>query len=660
MNKGRFAFITVFTLAVFAIFAGRLLQFQIVEGEELLRQADATLHKTLVQKAARGDIVDRYGSIISSNTIEYDVVIQKGEFPTKKEAQKRIEVILSLYTLLESNGDTVVDDLPLVLDQNGSAQFLEDRGSAVSALKKFLSKQDYATAQNCFDQLVKRYGLEDFSAADARKVMAVRYNMEINGYEAYTAITVCENVGMASLTAVKEQSASLPGVYISEVPVRDYVQSDLAPHIIGNVGRIDAEEYAELKEKGYKLNDVVGKSGIEKIAEDYLRGTDGKSAQGIGSLEGVQQTITDPEPGNTVVLTLASNIQRVAQEELEKVILKIAEAGKKPGNQGADANAGAVVAIGVKTGEVLASANYPTYDIKQMLADYSSVLNADNQPLYNRALQGIYPPGSTFKPLVALAALEEGVITPYTSCYCSQVYTYYSDYQPKCLGYHGNILLTRALAVSCNYYFFDVGRQLKIDFIDEYATLFGLGQKTGIGLGENTLPESAGILAGPEYRASKGQVWNPGDTLQAAIGQSDHLFTPLQLASYVATLCNNGVRYQPRIVKQVVSKDFSEIIVPDEPVLLGTVDASEESFKAVMEGMRSVTTDGTGAHVFADYPIAVGGKTGSAEVPGGSPNAVFIAFAPYEDPQIAVAVVIEHGWHGGSAADVVRAIFDEY
>lgn len=660
MKKGRFIFIIAFTVVVFAAFSGRLIQFQIIEGDALRKTADTSLQKTLVQKAARGEILDRYGRVISGNVIEYDVVIQKGDFPAKKDAEKRIRVILDLYRLLEENGETPYTPLPLFLDGAGAPQFDENQPSAVSALKTFLKKQDYATAQNCFDQLVKRYALEELSAEDAFRVMSVRYNMEQNGFDAYYAVTVCENVGIASLTAIKERAADLPGVLISEVPVRDYVQPDLAPHIVGNVGRIYAEEYEELRAKGYKLSDVVGKSGIEKIAEDYLRGTDGKSTQGTDALAGYSNTLTQPQAGNTVLLTLDADMQRVAQEQLEAVIHDIAQTGQKPGNQGADANAGAVVAIKVKTGEVLVSASYPTYDTKQLLADYSSVLNADNQPLYNRALQGAYPPGSTFKPLVAVAALEEGVITPQTTVYCKHRYTFYQDYQPKCLGTHGSILLTRALAVSCNYYFFEVGRQLKIDMIDQYARQFGLGQKTGIGLGDNTLPESAGILAGPEYRSSKGEVWNPGDTLQAAIGQSDHLFTPLQLASYVATLCNNGVRYQPRIIKEIVSKDFSTVLVPDEPVVAGRVEASESSFEAVMEGMRSVTTDGTGAHVFGNYPIAVGGKTGSAEVPNGSANAVFIAFAPYDDPEIAVAVVIEHGWHGGSAANVVRAIFDEY
>jgi len=304
---------------------------------------------------------------------------------------------------------------------------------------------------------------------------------------------------------------------------------------------------------------------------------------------------------------------------------------------------------------VLAAANYPTYSIDDLLSDYDAVLNADNQPLFNRAFQGTYAPGSSYKPLVALAALQTGVITPSTQVNCTHVYTYYEDYQPKCLGTHGWISLEHALAVSCNFYFFEVGRLTTIQVIENYAKSFGFGEKTGIGL-----PESAGIVAGITYRSSIGEKWVPGDTLQAAIGQSDNAFTPLQMANYIATICSGGIRYQPRIVKQVVSKDGTETLVDDEPVVVETIDLDEKNIKAVMKGMLSVTLDGTGAAVFADYPIKVGGKTGSAEVSSGSPNAVFVAFAPYDDPQIAVAVVIEHGWHGGEAANVAKAIFDAY
>ncbi|HOP11409.1 MAG TPA: penicillin-binding transpeptidase domain-containing protein [Oscillospiraceae bacterium] len=652
--NARMIIIIAITVVLFAVLAGRFAQFQIVETEAIATQAKQSEEKTISVEAARGEITDRYGRVIAGNSMSYSVIIRRGSFPSGSDGEKRIEVILLLCDLLAENGETLSESLPLNSDP-ANPQFLSDRDGDIADLKELLDKQPYATAQNCFDALVERYGLEELPASDARKVMGVRYEMEIGAYSSYRQITIAKNISMATITAVREQSELLPGVYIAAVPERTYYMPDIAAHIIGYTGPIYAEEYAELKAQGYALDDEVGKSGIEKMMESYLRGTDGTTVTNSDDPETTVTKATDPIPGATVVLTIDSDLQKVAQDALAETIQNIAAKGNYEGNQGADADAGAAVVIEVDTGEVLAAANYPTYSLDDLLNDYNSVLNAENQPLYNRAFQGTYPPGSTYKPLVALAALETGTITVNTKVTCTHIYTYYEDYQPKCLGTHGPISLEHALAVSCNFYFFEVGRLTTIQVIENYAKSFGFGEKTGIGL-----PESSGIVAGITYRSSIGEVWVPGDTLQAAIGQSDNLFTPLQLANYIATICSGGIRYQPRIVKQVVSKDGTETLVADEPVVAGTVELDPKNISSVMKGMLSVTLDGTGAGVFGDYPIKVGGKTGSAEVSSGSPNAVFVAFAPYDDPQIAVAIVIEHGWHGGEAANVAKAIFDAY
>ena len=652
--NGRLIAIIAITAVLFAVLAGRFAQFQIFETDAITTQAKLSEEKTISVEAARGEITDRYGRVIAGNSMSYSVIIRRGSFPSGSDREKRIEVILRLWNLLNGNGETFSESLPLNTDA-GNPQFLADRDGDIAKLKEFLGKQPYATAQNCFDALVGRYDLGELSAADARKVMGIRYEMEIGGFASYKQITVAKNVTMATITAVKEQSELLPGVYIAAVPERTYYMPDIAAHIIGYTGPIYAEEYAELKTQGYSLSDEVGKSGVEKMMESYLRGIDGKTVTNSDDPETTVTKAKDPVPGATVVLTIDSNLQKAAQNSLEETILKIAEKGKYAGNQGADADAGAAVVIEVGTGDVLAAANYPTYNLEDLLKDYNSVLNAESQPLYNRAFQGTYPPGSAYKPLVALAALQSGTINSSTRVTCTHRYTYYQDYQPKCLGTHGSISLEHALAVSCNFYFFEVGRQTTIQVIENYAKSFGLGQKTGIGL-----PESSGIAAGISYRTSIGQKWVPGDTLQAAIGQSDNLYTPLQLANYIATICSGGIRYQPRIVKQVVSKDGIRTLVADEPSVAATVELDQKNIDSVMRGMLSVTLDGTGAGVFRNYPIRVGGKTGSAEVGSGSPNAVFVAFAPYDDPQIAVAIVIEHGWHGGDAANVARTIFDAY
>ena len=652
--NARIITIIAVTAVLFAVLAGRFAQFQIIETDAIATQAKQSEEKTISVEAARGEITDRYGRVIAGNSMSYSVIIRRGSFPSGGDGEKRIEVILRLCGLLAENNEALSESLPLNADPD-NPQFLPDRDSDVTKLKELLKKQPYATAQNCFDALVERYDLTGLTAADARKVIGVRYEMEVGAFSSYKQITIAKNVSMATITAVKEQSELLPGVYIAAVPERTYYMPDIAAHIIGYTGPIYAEEYAELKSQGYALNDTVGKNGVEKMMESYLRGTDGTTVTNSDDPDTAVTKAKDPIPGATVVLTIDSNLQKVAQDSLAETIKNIAAKGSYAGNQGADADAGAAVVIDVKTGEVLAAANYPTYNLEDLLKDYNSVLNAENQPLFNRAFQGTYPPGSTYKPLVALAALQTGVITPSTQVTCTHTYTYYEDYQPKCLGTHGPISLEHALAVSCNFYFFEVGRRTTIQVIENYAKSFGLGEKTGIGL-----PESSGIAAGITYRSSIGQKWVPGDTLQAAIGQSDNLYTPLQLADYIATICTGGIRYQPRIVKQVVSKDGTKTLVNDEPTVAGTVELDPKNISAVMKGMLSVTLDGTGSTVFGDYPIKVGGKTGSAEVASGSPNAVFVAFAPYDDPQIAVAIVIEHGWHGGEAANVAKAIFDAY
>ncbi|HNX13492.1 MAG TPA: penicillin-binding transpeptidase domain-containing protein [Oscillospiraceae bacterium] len=652
-NIRMIAIITV-TVVLFAVLAGRFAQFQIIETDVIAAQAKQSEEKTISVEAARGEITDRYGRIIAGNSMSYSVIIRRGSFPSGSDGEKRIEVILRLCKLLADNNEILSESLPLNGDF-ANPQFMPDRDDDVAKLKEFLNKQPYATAQNCFDALAGRYDLTGLSAADARTVMGVRYEMEIGGFSSYKQISIAKNVSMATITAVKEQNELLPGIYIAAVPERTYYMPDIAAHVIGYTGPIYAEEYSELKTQGYSLDDQVGKSGVEKMTESYLRGTNGTTVTNSDDPETAVTKARAPIPGATVVLTIDSNLQKAAQDSLAETIKKIAEKGNYGDNQGADADAGAAVVIEIGTGDVLAAANYPTYSINDLLKDYDAVLNTVNQPLFNRAFQGVYPPGSTYKPLVSLAALETGTITPGTQIDCTHIYTYYEDYQPKCLGTHGWISLEHALAVSCNFYFFEVGRRTTIQVIENYAKSFGLGEKTGIGL-----PESAGIVAGVTYRSSIGQKWVPGDTLQAAIGQSDNLFTPLQLANYIATICTGGIRYQPRIVKQVVSKDGTRTLLADEPIVAGTVELDPKNINYVRQGMLSVTLDGTGAGVFGDYKIKVGGKTGSAEVASGSPNAVFLAFAPYDNPQIAVAIVVEHGWHGGEAANVAKAIFDAY
>ncbi len=646
LNPRQIAMALVLT-AVLAVYTGRAAQIQVVNAQKYLDQADTTGSRRVTINAARGEILDRYGRPIAVNREGYNIVFNSAYLPKDQINQ----TIVALTAYLKKTGEAWTDNLPLSTEEPFG--FVEGKDSEITSMKNRLGVAHYATAENCFTQMVKRYELEGLDRQLQRTVMGVRYSMEQADFSVSAPFTLAEDVSAETMTAVTEASGDMPGVEISVVPFREYVADDVAPHLIGTMGPIYAEDWEELSAKGYTYSDRVGRSGIEKAAEDYLRGKNGSKIvkQDASGNTLSEEVVQQPEAGNTVLLSIDKNLQRVAQTQLEALINQL-----KTTTNG-EADAGAVVAVQVKTGEILCSANYPTYTLSDYMNNYQALASNSDNPLFDRAFNGLYPPGSVFKPAVAAAALQEGVITPETTVRCVQRFTLFQDYQPKCLGYHGNINVTRALARSCNYFFYDTGYKLGIDRLNNYCQQLGLGVLTGV-----EVPESKGILAGPEERKNNAADpnWRGGDTLQAAIGQSDTVLTPLQLASYTATMANGGTRYQTRLIHEVRSYDLEESVVDSTPQVLNTVDFSQEVIDTVKAGMLSVTEDGTGSGTFRNYPIQVGGKTGTAEVPTGEDNSVFIAFAPYDDPEIAVSVVVEHGGHGSSSGSLVRAIFDAY
>ena len=646
LNPRQIAMALVLT-AVLAVYTGRAAQIQVVNAQKYLDQADTTGSRRVTINAARGEILDRYGRPIAVNREGYNIVFNSAYLPKDQINQ----TIVALTAYLKKTGEAWTDNLPLSTEEPFG--FVEGKDSEITSMKNRLGVAHYATAENCFTQMVKRYELEGLDRQLQRTVMGVRYSMEQADFSVSAPFTLAEDVSAETMTAVTEASGDMPGVEISVVPFREYVADDVAPHLIGTMGPIYAEDWEELSAKGYTYSDRVGRSGIEKAAEDYLRGKNGSKIvkQDASGNTLSEEVVEQPEAGNTVLLSIDKNLQRVAQTQLEALINQL-----KTTTNG-EADAGAVVAVQVKTGEILCSANYPTYTLSDYMNNYQALASNSDNPLFDRAFNGLYPPGSVFKPAVAAAALQEGVITPETTVRCVQRFTLFQDYQPKCLGYHGNINVTRALARSCNYFFYDTGYKLGIDRLNNYCQQLGLGVLTGV-----EVPESKGILAGPEERKNNAADpnWRGGDTLQAAIGQSDTVLTPLQLASYTATMANGGTRYQTRLIHEVRSYDLEESVVDSTPQVLNTVDFSQEVIDTVKAGMLSVTEDGTGSGTFRNYPIQVGGKTGTAEVPTGEDNSVFIAFAPYDDPEIAVSVVVEHGGHGSSSGSLVRAIFDAY
>ena len=635
-----------FVGAVLFLFTVRLAQIQIADGAAYLEQQQRGDTKVQTVKAARGEIVDRSGSPFAYNEASYNIVFDKALAPEGSGN----DTILTLIGVLRESGETWNDNLPLVLNADGSVSFSPDSEAAVTRLKTLIEINSYASADDVFFWLRERYGLTEYSAADALAAAAVRYEMERTGYSLETRYTFAENVSLETASRVAQMRSELPGVNVEEVPRRVYIDGDLAPHIIGRTGAIIADEMDDYLAKGYEMNDTVGREGIERAFEEVLRGTDGErliSRDASYNVIGVTES-SPAVPGDTVVLTIDKNLQRTAAEALQGEIALLNATA--PEGKGKEADAGAVVAIDIKNSEVLAAVAYPSYNLSTYAEDFAENSANPLNPFWNRAFSGVYAPGSTFKPTVAVAGLSEGIIRPDTQIRCSGVYTYFQDYQPTCLSSHGLMTVIDALRASCNIFFYDTGRQLGIAAINEYAQTLGLGVPAGI-----ELSEAAGTQCDPD-------TVNPGDVLQAAIGQLDNGYTPLQLANYTATIARRGERRNLTLVRSISSYyDYEEVLQSGDTSVVSTLDVPDEVWDTVFQGMINAThaANGTSYRYLGDYPITVASKTGTPQTKE-FPNSTFICFAPAEDPQIAVAVVIEKGWHGYTGAPVARAVLDAY
>ena len=506
--------------------------------------------------------------------------------------------------------------------------------------------------------------LGDLDPEDARAVAGVLYELYLRSTGVYQAneYVFAQEVDIDFISRVKEQS--LPGVVIEATTVRQY-HTPYAAHLLGRVTPIFPEEveyYTSLDEDGdgvpdYSLNDTVGRDGVEQAFESYLRGDPGmRTVERNTEGKIVSETwLEEPEPGGNVVLTLDIGLQGYVEQVLAASVPAI-DVEEETGGA-------ACVVLDVDTAEVLTCASYPTYDITRYNADYNQYASDPTMPLLNRALQGLYAPGSTFKMVTAVAGLETGIIEPDTEIEDLGRYTYWSSPQPMCWIYwqrgttHGWINVSEAIEVSCNYFFYEVGREVGIDVLVDYATRFGLGQYTGI-----ELYEEKGVMASPEFTESLGGTWYEGSVLSVAIGQESSQFTPVQLANYIATLVNGGTRNAVHLLKEVKSGDFSQVEYTYEPQVLGTIEIETENLQAVKAGMLALTTQGSVSQHFRDLPFQAGGKTGSAQVDDQTDaNAIFVCFAPYDDPEVALALVVERGGSGSElgamAADILSYYF---
>ena len=480
-----------------------------------------------------------------------------------------------------------------------------------------------------------------------------------------SAVLPGTDVSDVTVATIKENSLSLPGVEIVQTSTRSYEQGDIVPAVLGRVGKITAEKWKvtdengqvtyPLRDKGYNMNDVLGISGLESAYEDELRGKDGVETITRNS-DGVivnTQLTTVPEPGHTVQLTINSDFQRAVNKALANNIDMINRT-YNTGNM--KAAAGAAVVIDVKNGGVLAASNYPSFDQNLYATQYDEYSADPSLPLFNRSLQGLYTPGSTFKPAVAVAALDSGLINQYSTVNCTGVYTYYKDYRPRCTqhGHRGNISVVDAIKWSCNIFFYDVGRRLTSDVYDAYAYKLGLAQRTGV-----EVSESLGRLT-----TKNDSNYNTSLDIQAAIGQGNTVVTPIQLATYAATLANNGVRYRTHFVKAILDTNTGEVIHETQPEVMDVVEDNGTTFALVRQGMKLVPSTITGK--ISSYPIAIACKTGTPQrsetyAPGKHYlNAMMIAYLPADDPEIAIGITVEYGGYGARTGDLVVDIANAY
>ncbi len=613
-----------------------LLQIQIVDGEYYQEQTTGTYTANQSVQAARGQIMTSDGTILNTNKLVYKVIIQKAFFLSGTEN----DVIYKTIKILKDNNEEWIDTLPI--SKTTPYTFTGD-DDEIDELRERLELGVYATADNCMNALYEMYSISDTYGQEMRRNIAgVRYEMLIRDFSYQNRYTMAEDISLQTVIELKEQSFMLGGIDIIEEPIRVYQGNSFAPQVIGRIGAISAEEYEQLCDSGYSLNDTTGKWGIESAMESTLRGENGvrtitRDSSGMVISDEITKQVT---AGKSVKLTIDYDFQNDVQAILENHINWL-HYNNDP-TRGNKVDAGGVVVLDAKTGGVLAMANYPNYNIN----DYIKLINnpVDPNPTYNRCIYGLYRPGSAFKTITATAALVSGLADENTTVYCGGIYTYYSDYQPGCImGFVGDVNVRTALRHSCNIYFYDMARQMGIEYLAEVAGWFGIGKDLNLEIGGAT-----GNMSTPEYIESLGGTWTPGSTIQAGIGQLETTVTPLNLAVVALTLANDGTRYRPYLVDSITSYDGSEVIEKTQPKVDYKIDADPHIFQVVREGMIMVADDvqwpmGSGITQLADLPYGVAIKTGTPQVTEDTFNSTILGYYPAEDPQICFGIVLEKG-----------------
>lgn len=668
----RYNILTVLIYVLGIILIARLFNLQIVHGAEYREESNTRLTRESVLEASRGAILDKTGATLVDSKIQFSLEMYKSKVDTATLNQS----ILNMINVLEKYETSYVDSFPIKIEP---FEFTISEQELLSWKKSNKLSEDI-TAEQAFYKFKSKYGIDTNNIQDARKIMAIRYEANQKGYSSTKAIRIADNISREAVAEFSESSDKFVGINIVVEPVRQYTSGSLASHILGYAGKINSQEY-EQRKSTYGSNDIIGKTGIEYVFEEYLKGKNGTkqidmAVDGTTTAEYVSKEAT---AGSDVVLTIDANLQKVTEDALASNIQKIASGGF---GKAYNAKAGACVVMNVNSGEVLAMASYPNYDPSDFVGGISTeawnnYTNNTAKPLVDKAIQNSYSPGSTYKMVTAIAGLESGAINLNTKINDTGVYKkygismncwYYTDYHRG----HGYLNVSEAIEKSCNYFFYETGDRMGIDKLAEFARYFGLGTKTGIEL----QGETAGVLADRETKKQKhpdDQNWNPGNTLNASIGQGDNEFSPLQMARYISMLANGGHKIDVSIVKTIRNSDGSEASREEINKFvnkkLGLEEDTQEEkqlnqnyLNAVLQGMKSVTSDtgGTAYVRFKDFNISVGGKTGSAEAPNNQVHAWFVGFAPFENPEIAIVVMVENGGHGNYTAEVVRDIMGEY
>ncbi len=654
----RFAVLAAIVVVASFMCGLRLLQIQMVDGEMYLAMTRSTYTAEQDIEAARGQIADANGVVLNTNKISYNVNLQRASLRVGTEN----EMIYRVLSVLIENGEEWNDSMPIT---KTAPYAFDGKEETVTALKNRLKVGVYATVDNCINALYEKYDISDKYDEQMRRYIAgVRYEMELMDFSYRNKFVLAQGIAIDTMMELKELGSMLVGVDITEGWEREYVNGFLASHLRGTVGSISADEYAELKDSGYTMNDIIGTSGVELAVEDILRGERGtrtitRSSMGV---ELSDEVTKEPVAGNSVMLTIDGEFQALLEDIMAHYINFMHSPHYTQDDRGKECNAGAVAVLDVKTGGVLGMVSYPGYDLNDLINNYEEVLGAEYSPVFNRALNGVYRPGSTFKTITSTAALVEGIITPDTEIYCGGTYYYYgSGFTPHCHQRwgHGSLDVELALRHSCNIFYYECARLMGITTLASWANRFGIGTDLGFELTMND-----GQMTSLQLYDELGLTWNEGDVVQAGIGQSETAVTPLHMAVQAMTIANRGVRYRPHIIKSVYNYDYTELISETKPEVVEDMSEYRDTFEVVTDGMIMVSdaayfaVNGQWANIY-DYkgiPEDVATKTGTPQTAETVYNSAIIGFYPAEDPEIAFGILMEKGEYSRHiAANLISA-----